>query len=201
MNINIPLVQKYFYPNSILDVGANIGDFNLFCKHFYPNAYILSIEGNNDCEEILKERNINYLIYLLGDQNKKTTFYKNNNPLCTGHSIYKELTHHYDDENLIKEEKELKTLDWVFEKHNITTSFDLIKIDTHGSEIDILKGAQKTIQNTKGILLEVSYKPYNENAPLEFDVIKYMDSINFKPVEQLDNNPNVGQRDLLFIRK
>ena len=49
--------------------------------------------------------------------------------------------------------------------------------------------------------MEVSYKQYNENAPLEDEVIQYMESIGFVLREELDNNPSVGQRDLLFIRK
>jgi FkbM family methyltransferase len=201
MNINFNLIKKYFEPRTILDIGAHVGEFNMFCNYYFPNSYILSIEGNKDCEEALKAKNINYLICLLGDENKKTIFYKNNDCLGTGHSIYKELTRHYDEQILIKEELDLKTLDFLFEKNNINVHFDLIKIDTQGSEIDILKGAKNTIKNTKGILLEVSYKPYNENAPLEYEVIKYMENIGFLLKEELDNNPNVGQRDLLFIRE
>lgn len=201
VNINFNLLKKHLEPNTILDIGAHIGEFNCFCKHYFPNSYILSIEGNKECEQHLKEKKINYIICLLGDQNKKTIFYKNHDLLCTGHSIYKELTNHYDEQNVIEEELDLKTLDYLFEINNIDTSFDLIKIDTQGSEIDILKGAKNTIKNTKAILLEVSYKPYNLNAPLEGDVIRYMSSINFSPIEELDNNPNVGQRDILFIRK
>jgi hypothetical protein len=201
MNINFNLIKKYINPKNILDIGAHIGEFNQYSRFYFPNSYILSIEGNKDCEISLKNKNINYLICLLGNENKKVIFYKNkNNLICTGSSIYKELSYHYDEENVIKEELELKTLDSIFVENNINIDFDFIKIDTQGSEIDILKGAKNSLKNTKCILLEVSYKPYNEKAPLEHEVINYMKSIGFTVAEELDGNPNIGQRDLLFIR-
>lgn len=200
MNLNLELVKKYFIPKKILDIGAHVGEFNEHCCRYFKDCYILSIEGNSNCEFFLKEKNINYLIYLLGEKNIKTTFFKNKDSLGTGHSIYKELTNHYNDENIIKEEIELETLDDVLQKHNIFDTFDLIKIDTQGSEIDILKGGNKTVSNAKGIILEVSYRAYNENAPLENDVIDYMNSINFQLKEELDNNEAVGQRDLFFYK-
>lgn len=198
MNINFNLIKKHIEPKNILDIGAHHGEFNHYCRHWFPNSYILSIEGNKDCEQVLKNNNLNYLIYLLGECNKKTIFYKNsNNITCTGCSIYRELSYN----DVIEEEVNIKTLDWVFGENKINTDFDFVKIDTQGSEIDILRGSRNSLKNTKCFLLEVSYKPYNQNAPLEDEVIKYMDEIGFVPVEELDGNPIIGQRDLLFIKK
>ena len=83
--------------------------------------------------------------------------------------------------------------------------FDLIKIDTQGSELDILRGGTNFYTCAKGIILEVSLIEYNKNAPLEKEVIDYMDSINFKPAEVLkDHYFSDGvliQKDILFLNK
>ena len=43
-----------------------------------------------------------------------------------------------------------------------TATFDLIKLDTQGSEIDILNGGSHMIKNTTAIIVEVSHVEYNE---------------------------------------
>jgi len=199
MNLNLNIINKYFTPNNILDIGANIGDFNLYSQHFFPNAYIYSIEGNKTCENCLKDRNLNYKICLLGSKKDTAIFYKNKlEPTSTGNSLYRELTPHFCDENVIEELSQIETLDDILAYSDIV--FDFIKIDTQGSEIDILKGGLKTLNKAKAVLLEVSYKPYNLNSPLEDEVISFMKIYGYETIEELAHNPNVGQRDLLFIK-
>jgi FkbM family methyltransferase len=199
MNLNLELVKKYFYPQTILDIGAHHGEFHNYCKLFFPSSHIFCIEGNGSCEQALKDINCLYEIILLGKENKKTIFYKQKNDLqSTGNSVYKELTEHFNDDVLIEEERELQTLDQIF---NPFISFDLIKIDTQGSELDILEGGKYQAQRAKGILLEVSTKPYNEGAPLYDEIINYMNSIGFEAKETLDGHLNAPQLDILFIKK
>ena len=87
----------------------------------------------------------------------------------------------------------------------IRWDFDLIKIDTQGSELDILEGAQNTIKNTKGIILEVSLINYNENAPLIKDVLKYMGKIGYDEKETLNehyfSNGELIQKDIFFYKQ
>lgn len=81
--------------------------------------------------------------------------------------------------------------------------FDLIKIDTQGSELDIITGGKILCGKAKGILLEVSLTQYNENSPLYNQVIEFMDDFGFKAVDILDevNNVFLHQQDILFIKK
>ncbi len=197
--MNLELVKKYFIPQRILDVGAHFGGFTKLAKQSFPDSEIICIEANRDCEEELKKNNCEYYISLVGDMNEKVVFFKNKtDPTSTGNSIYRELTHHYSDENIIKEQIRMTTLDNIFESKN--KDFDLIKINTQGSEIDILKGAASLIKNTKGIILRTAVTKYNQNAPLEPTVIQYMSSINFSVKETLGELSWVAQKDLLFIK-
>jgi len=66
-------------------------------------------------------------------------------------------------ENLIKEKVILNTIDNLF----LNTRIDLIKIDTEGSEYDILVGGLKTIQKYKPLILleyfDENLKQFNHN--------------------------------------
>jgi FkbM family methyltransferase len=195
-------ITKYFYPNRILDIGANIGQFHMLAKNEFSSSFIFSIEASKECETSLKIITDNYYIGMLAKDNSEYKFYKTKeNPTSTGNSFYRELTQFYSDDKLdIVTEKGIM-LDDLFEQES---EFDLIKIDTQGSELDIITGGINLCKKAKGILLEVSLTQYNENAPLYDEVIQFMDNFGFKIGDILDENnvPGiVSQQDILFIKK
>lgn len=199
--MNLSKITNYFYPYRILDIGANIGQFHLLCKQYFPTSYIFSIEASNECEQYLKQITDQYYIGLLAKDELDYKFYSlKNNPINTGNSIYKELTEYYSDSNLEIINKKGIKLDNLFE---LKSEFDLIKIDTQGSELDIISGGIQLCNKAKGILLEVSLTQYNENSPLYNEVIEFMESLNFKKIEILDEAYNHGshQQDILFINE
>ena len=183
-----------------MDIGANVGQFYSECKEVYPDANYHLVEGNPMCENKLKELGVNYSIELLSDDVKEVQFWmRTDDPFATGNSIYKENTDFY--KNSLPVKRQTKTLDFMFNDKK----FDFIKIDTQGSEIDILRGGERLVSSAKGILLEVSYTEYNSGSPLKDEVIEYMNSIGFKQVEILNkiHHPTTGehiQDDILFIK-
>jgi FkbM family methyltransferase len=204
--MNLELINNYFYPHRILDIGANTGWFHTTAKSVFPNSYIFSIEANENCEEDLKKITDNYFIGLLSSENVEHDFYVPlDSPKSTGASVYREMTDYFRDDNLGVMKVGGIRLDDLFEEGS---EFDLIKIDTQGSEIDIMRGGPDLISRAKGILLEVSVIPYNEGSPLKDEVFDYMSSINFKPATILSvlRAPStapggvVHQEDILFIR-
>ena len=199
--MNLYKIPQYFYPHRILDIGANVGQFYQIAKQTFPDSFIFSIEASNECEPYLKQLTDNYYIGLLTKDNLEYKYYsRKNDPTCTGNSIYKELTEFYSDEHLEIIRKNGIRLDDLFEKES---EFDLIKIDTQGSELDIIEGGINLCNKAKGILLEVSLTQYNENSPLYNEVLNYMENIGFKMKEILDEQRNHGshQQDILFINE
>jgi len=194
-------VSEYFNPYRILDIGANIGQFYKLAKQTYPDAYIFSIEASPECEASLREITQDYYIGLLAKDNIEYDFFtRKGDSTCTGNSIYKELTHFYSDDQLeIIKQKGIR-LDDLFET---SSEFDLIKIDTQGSELDIISGGINLCKKAKGILLEVSLTQYNEGAPLYEEVINFMKNIGFKAETILDESRNHGsyQQDILFLNE
>lgn len=199
--MNLYKIQEYFLPYRILDIGANIGQFHTLARNTYPEAFIFSIEASQECEQYLKQITDQYYIGLLTKDNLEYDFYSRKDTATgTGNSIYRELTHFYSDDKLkVIKQKGIK-LDDLFEPG---AEFDLIKIDTQGSELDIITGGINLCKKARGILLEVSLTQYNEGAPLYDEVINFMYNLGFKPTAILDEAKNHGahQQDILFINE
>jgi FkbM family methyltransferase len=196
-------IKDYFEPKSILDIGANVGQFYKESMIVFPNAYYYLIEGNETCEDVLRTLGVDYSIDLLSDVAKQVDFYiRKNEPRCTGNSIYRENTSFYDDDQIIIKKKQTKTISNIF----LNKTFDLIKIDVQGSEIDIINGGIDIFKKAKGILMEISLVEYNKNSPAKEFVYEYMDNLGFKPVELIGNinHPityELIQQDIFFLNK
>lgn len=169
----------------------------------YPNAYYFLIEGNPALEPILKEMNCDYFIGLLSDSEKVVTFFVNKRePISTGNSIYREVSEFFTDDNILEIPLPTYKLDNIVPP-NIT--FDFVKLDVQGSELDIMRGGMKTITAAKGVIMELSVVECNRGAPLEKEVIDFMTSIGFDGVEEVEQHFNsagqIVQRDVLFINR
>lgn len=163
--------------SSILDIGAHMGEFTKGMRRVLPFANYHMIEANPECEESLKGVGfVPYTIVLLSDTPRRLQYYINKqDKMSTGNSYYKELTHHFSEDNLVQVDMESQALDDIFPNE----VFDLIKVDTQGSELDILRGGSELVSKATYILLECSIELYNEGAPLIDEVIAYMNSIGF----------------------
>jgi FkbM family methyltransferase len=202
--MNLEIVKNYFEPTSVLDIGGHTGEFFRLCLNNFNLQNYFLIEGNSYCEEDIKTLNITYYIGLVGSYDGEVDYYMTKDDIkSTGNSIYRENSIHFSSEKVIVEKKPIVTLNTLLA--NYKTTFDLIKIDTQGSEIDILKGGTNFHRQAKGIILEVSLTDYNKNAPLEKDVIEYMNTIDFKQGpylwEHKDSQGNIFQKDILFLNK
>ena len=54
-----------------------------------------------------------------------------------------------------------------------------IKLDTQGSELEILKGSKDTLKNVLGLEVEVNFKPIYKNIPLVCDVENFLNDQDF----------------------
>ena len=202
--MNLSIITKYFYPHRILDIGANVGQFHQLAKYYFPDSYVFSIEASSDCEPFIKQITDQYFIGLLTKDDSVYNFYSRKDlGTGTGNSIYRELTTWYDDANLNVLEKQGTPLDDLFTDDS---AFDFIKIDTQGSELDVISGGMKLCSKAKGILLEVSLTRYNENPPLIAEVHQFMSNFGYEPKDILGvgHHPQTGeiiQNDILYIKK
>jgi FkbM family methyltransferase len=196
------LKKENFRPKRFLDIGAHFGDYSKMIKGIWPDVDVFMIEANPYNEQYLKNVGYNYAISLLIDKKDEIyDFYINKTDYnSTGCSIYRENTQYFSDENLEIIKLRSNTLDNLFGDQ----TFDLIKIDTQGSEIDILKGGLNLINKSQYIILETSLINYNLDAPLIDEVLNFMTSINYRMIDiielhYIDNN--LVQIDILFENK
>lgn len=196
------LKNSGFFPKRILDIGANAGETADVMRQVWPTSDMLLIEGNHDCEIIFKAKNYNYQIKLLGKENGITTFYKTKwSPFCSGNSIYRENSNVYEGDMLVTETLPIYKLDDVVEG-----KYDLVKIDTQGSELDIIRGGIRTVSNAKVIICEVALIEHNIGGckkadimnvltkELKFDYIRVIESV------LSSNRQTIDYENLLFIR-
>jgi FkbM family methyltransferase len=212
---NYPQVLKYFTPESYLDIGTSKGHAIPYILQQLPT--LTKVEMIEACEfhrknldKLSKELNIPYHIEVLSNEIKEVTFYldgKGEESTGPGNSYYLEDTHHYI--NTPSEQRITNTLDNIYDENS---SFDLIKMDTQGSELDIIKGGINLISRAKGIILEENVLRYNFGAALHDEIKDYMRKIGFYLVELLDDKQRMitnrsGEQtfqreiDTLYIRK
>ena len=193
-------------PTTILDVGAHTGQFYGWVKRVWPDSVIWMIEANHLHDRILRDitddTNDNYLIAALGDKEREVTFYtRSDKPHTEGNSYYEEVNY-WDIQQLVqKSTVKLQKLDKIFTDD---TTFEVIKLDTQGSELDILKGGKNLCKRASIIILEVSYIEYNKGAPSSDEVISFMKDFGFEEKMSIGEHyskDKIVQKDLVFVNK
>lgn len=200
------LTDIQLMPKDVLDIGAHTGQFYKWAKSAWPYCNVFMIEANPLHENTLLNLTANtkdeYMISALGDKEREVTFYtRSDKPHTEGNSYYKE-ANYWDIPQLVQEETvTLKKLDDIFDEEKV---FDLVKMDTQGSELDILKGGKKLITKATAVILEVAYIEYNLGAPTSDEVIKHMNNIGFEEIMSIGEHyegEEISQKDLLFLNK
>ena len=71
------------------------------------------------------------------------------------------------------------TLDSLAQSYGFRDGIDLLKVDTQGSEYDILRGANSTLQRTQVIYVEMEFVELYEGQPLFGDIHAYLSEQGF----------------------
>lgn len=174
--------EKGIEPKVIYDIGSATCMWTREVQPIWPDAEIVMFDAMEHVEFLMKETGNKYHIGVLSDEsNKEVDFYENVwQP--GGNSYYREIGHSessrlFTDAHKIR--KITKTLDDVVH-YNGFPQPDLIKIDVQGAELDVLKGAVKTLQNCKHILIEAQHNTYNEGAPHRDKVFEFLRELGFE---------------------
>lgn len=201
------ITKMGYNPTRILDIGAHSGQFYGWAKYEWPISHIWMIEANSAHNEALQKLTLNntdeYLITALGDEEKEVIFYtRKDKPWTEGASYYKEINYNKEPHLVMEIKIQLQRLDDLFTDDTV---FDLIKLDTQGSEIDIIKGGRNISSRADVVLLEASVIPTNENSPLKSEVIKSMSDFGFEFKmsigEHYDKQDVLVQEDLIFLNR
>lgn len=199
-------------PRTIIDVGANVGQFAIASANIYPVSKIYSFEPLPDCFSELQKntrpyKNITISQIALGDEKGSVTFYVNRHshsssilPLSENHKKSfpsAEVSHEI--------EVEVNTLDVVLSEVNLDSPV-LLKIDVQGYESQVLNGSVKTFERIDYVILESSFKPMYEGELLFLEIINQMKKHGFefdRPVGWLESEGTgeIVQMDMLFCKR
>jgi FkbM family methyltransferase len=165
-----------YNPISIIDVGAFEGYWSKSASKIFTSSKFYLFEPQSDKSNIINKNmygtNLNLSNQLLGAlDNELVSFYK----MGTGSSYYPENT----DAERIEISLKTLTLDTFVSSNKIELNNSILKLDTQGSELDILKGAKSSLKEIDFILIELSLVNYNFNAPSYLEILNYLEKEDF----------------------
>jgi FkbM family methyltransferase len=186
--------------NTVYDIGAHTGEWSKKIKEVCPNAEFYLFEANTEYDEILLKTGFPFLSgkVLSNPGRKVVEFYNGTN---TGDSYYKENTVWYDTQTSVK--LPCITIDTLIADSKLPPA-NFIKLDTQGSELDILAGCESIINTVDLILTECPIINYNKDAPNINEYLEYFKSKNFVPIGMFEEHIIEGtliQLDILFMKK
>ncbi len=137
----------------VFDVGANVGDYSLAVLKKYPEALIYAFEPHPMTFKVLNcsaaRHGFKAFNCGLGDKGEKLRLYDYHSytELGSQHaSVYKEVIEEFHKSKAQQFDVDIITLDDFIRDNNIN-KIDLLKIDTEGNELNVLKGALVSLRN------------------------------------------------------
>lgn len=172
---------------TVVDVGARFGASSAWWR-LHPLAKLVGFEPSADeCERLRQSvaggRQERYVPVALGREQCHVKMYRTVEPGCS--SVFRplsELIARYPVLSCItlaeEVEIEVTPLDaWAESTH--TTDIRFIKLDTQGSELAILRGAERVLAGCVGLEVEVEFSSLYEGQPLFGDVDQFLRSQGF----------------------
>jgi FkbM family methyltransferase len=205
------LARQEVAPRTIIDVGANIGQFAVAAVKTFPAARVYTIEANPEsfnhlCRNIRKLKNASAFQAAVGDREGIVELHINAHSHSS--SLLELAPAHraafpYAVE-LGTVQVKATTLDTMFAGIELQPPV-LLKLDVQGYEAQALRGAVRTLQRVDYTVLEASFRPMYEGETLFLDLVRIMLSHSFRfsrPVGLLHDSSTgeILQMDALFER-
>jgi FkbM family methyltransferase len=150
-------------------VGAYRGDFARLCINIWPDAKVICFEPQKKKELLnLAALSQNVTVYnsLLGATQRSDvrlfTVETASSVLAEHHSAHPSTFH------------EMTTLDSA-----VKEGCDFLKADVQGYELEVLRGAERTLRHVGAILLELNLIDIHKGVPLMSDVVRWLDDRGF----------------------
>jgi FkbM family methyltransferase len=204
---------KHYIPalGTIIDAGANQGQFALAASHFYPGAHIHSFEPLPEVFPIL-QRNTRRLSSIstynvaLGSSTGTLGFYSNAYSHASSALHVSALQKNMLPKTAISQRIEIpvQRLDDLLHKEHFIPPV-LLKMDVQGFEKEVLKGALNSLQQIDYLLFETSFVQMYDGEPLFDEMHHFVKELGFEliaPVGFLQSEKlQILQMDLLYKRK
>jgi len=178
------IYERKFKPSGIVvDIGAYVGMFSI--KASLVAKEVIAIEPCPETFKMLKTNckgfdNIRLANVALWSKPGKANLYMGTTnlgttPIWGGNSLISERSNYYNKNDYV--EVNMTTLDKLLDK-----PVDFIKIDAEGAELEILKGAERTLAN-KGVRLAIAaYHDLTKDEPELPHLISFLEARKYKTI-------------------
>ena len=198
------LKKKGYYPNVVIDIGAYEGHWTKDLLEVFPNAIVLMVEAQKSKEMYLKtiaqqNKNVTYSIKLLSAEDNKQVIFNENETASQINVLATE------EQRLSGKTKTTITIDTLLKNLSYPLP-NFLKLDVQGHEVEVLKGAIKSLATVEVCLLEVTLISLGDGSPLIIELMNFMDSLNFQmyDISQFIRRPldkAMYQMDVFFVKK
>jgi FkbM family methyltransferase len=154
----------------ILDIGANEGAYSKLLLSINPQAKILAFEPNPETYARLRQNlahtSAETYVYGFSDKQESVELWDYSAGVSTSHAtLYREVIEDIQNEESKHTTIELLKLDDFIEKNlhhdYLTGGIDLLKIDTEGHELAVLKGAKELLKSQKVRTIQFEFGLHN----------------------------------------
>ena len=196
---------------TIIDAGANQGQFAIAASHFYPDAHIHSFEPLPEVFPIL-QRNTRQLSGIstyniaLGNSTGTLDFYSNAYSHASSALQVSALQKDMLPKTVSSQRIEIpvKRLDDLQEQLRMISPV-LLKMDVQGFEKEVLKGAVNSLPHIDYLLFETSFVQMYDGEPLFDEMHEFVKELGFEFIAPVGffqtENLQILQMDLLYKRK
>ncbi len=203
---------KQFNIKTVVDIGANAGQFAHKVRKALPNVAIISFEPIPSefkllIENFKNDTNFKGVQKAVGNENGKITFELNDfSPTSSILPISDLQKEYYPNTGAVtKLDVEITKLDTFFINVEIAEPI-MLKIDVQGFEDKVILGSSNFLKKVAIVYIECSFKEFYEGQPLFDDIYTLMKTNNFifKGVGEQLNAGKLGeptQIDAIFINK
>ncbi|MCE7065383.1 FkbM family methyltransferase [Dyadobacter sp. CY326] len=149
----------------ILDVGANVGHYSVMLRNENIKSTIYAFEPHPVTYKSLKEASLSHRFNAvpkgLGERDEFVKIYDYSSNEGSEHaSIYKDVIEQIHKGSAKGTDIELTTVDNFVSANNIT-EIALLKIDTEGNELNVLKGARLAIDRNLIHVIQIEFNEMN----------------------------------------
>ncbi len=186
---------------TVVDIGASDGRWSKSAMAYFPHAKFIAVDPLVEREPKLKEMkesspNFDYVLCAAGENEGGTV------SLTVGHDLDGSTV---DGRHGVARLVPSHSVDAIVRQKRCVGPF-ILKFDTHGFEMPILKGAATTLPQTQYIVMEVYNFRHTTGTLLFHEMCSHLESEGFRCFNMADplHRPTDGclwQMDLFFARK
>jgi len=183
---SLPAQHPFIY----VDVGAMGG----LASHWQPLSNLMTVVAfepdPRECSKLCAQKNFKVFPYFLFSRRKAVKFLISQQaglsscytPNFDVLKYFPQVERYTTVEQKEFSGEEVSSLDELFEQRQLYEG-DFIKLDTQGSELEIIQGGKKFFRNFFGAEIEVEFASLYQDQPLFRDIDRQMDELGFQIVD------------------